>query len=87
VSFVVFHVISASFCLSVMLESLNLPIHVSPTISDMNHDTEFWQTWREGIVDLANLISEARPETGFWLANCPYHVAESKDWWEILLKY
>jgi len=46
---------------------------------DMNHDTEFWQTWREGIVDLANLISEARPETGFWLANCPYHVAEMNE--------
>lgn len=44
---------------------------------DMNHDTEFWQAWREGMVQLAEKIIQERPESGFFLANCPYHVAES----------
>jgi len=44
---------------------------------DMNQDTEFWQAWRLGMVQLAEKIIEERPESGFFLANCPYHVAET----------
>ena len=42
----------------------------------MNHDTDFWLSWREGIAELGRLVIENRPESGIWLANCPYHVAE-----------
>jgi len=44
---------------------------------DTEHDTEFWQRWREGIAELAYMMIEDRPESGVWLANCPYHVAET----------
>ena len=42
-------------------------------------DTPFWSAWREGMVELASTILEERPESGAFLANCPYHVSSKND--------
>jgi len=42
-------------------------------------DNPFWEAWREGMVELASSILEERPESGAFLANCPYHVSSNND--------
>ena len=42
-------------------------------------DNPFWEAWREGMVELASSILVERPESGAFLANCPYHVSSNND--------
>ena len=56
-----------------------------PTVSPCSEgspnggDNPFWEAWREGMVELASSILEERPESGAFLANCPYHVSSKND--------
>ena len=42
-------------------------------------DNPFWESWREGMVELASTILGERPDSGAFLANCPYHVSSNND--------
>ena len=42
---------------------------------DSATDETFLQSWREELAAIARNVSQAKPNFGFYIENCPFHVA------------
>ena len=47
---------------------------------DSATDETFLQSWREEVAATARNVSQAKPNFGFYIENCPFHVAVGNKW-------
>jgi len=51
-----------------------------------SEDTDFWQSWRDDLASIARKIVRAKPDTGLYIANCPFHVSSTNtDAWASMM--
>ena len=72
-----FQYIDTPFMVVSTYEDTSQEVH--PCTPPVGEDEQFWSEWRQEMLSLANTFISARPESGLFLPNCPYHVAVTEN--------